>query len=186
MTTVLRMPAVEASDLFMREIIARDGSAFARYMTRPEYQRWIAARLNSEEDVKAFVRGAMLRQNGPRRRSFQLAAIAKSDGRVIGDGFILLAQDESAEVGWGVAPASWGKGLGTQIAKVLVALSIERLKAKRVWCKVMAPNSASFRVAAKAGLTHRRTLAAYEAGRGQKVDVHILSLDRDGYYEAPY
>lgn len=170
----------------MREIIARDMSAFARYMTRPEYQRWIAAKLTSEDDVRAFVRGAMLRQNGPRRRSFQLAAIHKPDGQVIGDGFILLAQGESAEIGWGVTPVLWGRGLGTQIARVLVALSVERLKAKRVWCKVMAPNTASFRVAAKAGLGHRRTLTGYEAGRGQTLDVHVLSLDRDGYFEAPY
>lgn len=186
MTTVLRMPAVEAPDLFVREIVARDAPALARYMIRPEYQRWLAARHSSEEEVKAFVRGAMLRQNGPRRRSFQLAAVAKHNGEVVGDGFILLSGDGSAEIGWGVAPPLWGRGLGTQIARIMTALAIERLKARRAWCKVMAPNVSSLRVARKAGLRQRRTIAAYETGRGQAVDVHLLSLDRKEYYEAPY
>jgi len=186
MTTVLRMPAVEAPDLFVREMIARDAPALARYMTRPDYQRWLAARLSSEDDVRAFVRGAMLRQNGPRRRSFQLAAVAKPNGEVVGDGFILLSSDGSAEIGWGIAPPLWGRGLGTQIARIMVALTIERLRARRAWCKVMAPNVASFRVARKVGLRQRRTIAAYETGRGQTVDVHLLSLDRKEYYEAAY
>jgi ribosomal-protein-alanine N-acetyltransferase len=185
MTTLLRMPIVESPHLFLREVIQRDSDAFA-YMARPDYQRWIAARLSDAREIRAFVRGAMLRQNSPQRRSFHLAAVGKHDGRVIGDGFILLARDGSAEVGWGVAPERWGRGLGGEIARVLVALAIERLGAKSAWCKVMAPNRASLRVAAKAGLLAQRTITAYEAGRGQAVDVHILALDRDAYYEASY
>jgi RimJ/RimL family protein N-acetyltransferase len=69
---------------------------------------------------------------------------------------------------------------------VLTALAVERLAGKEVWCKVMAPNRASLRVAEKAGLKLQRTVAAYEAGLRQSVDVHIFSLDRKDYYEAPY
>jgi ribosomal-protein-alanine N-acetyltransferase len=85
-----------------------------------------------------------------------------------------------------VAPQYWRQGLGTEIARAIVALAIERLGAEQVWCKVMTPNRASLRVAEKAGFTYSRTVAAYETGRGQHTDVKVFELTRPAYFEAPY
>ncbi|MGE0210450.1 MAG: GNAT family N-acetyltransferase [Parvibaculaceae bacterium] len=186
MVTLLHIPEIETPKLVVREIVEDDWAAFATYMTRPDYQQWIAARLPSAAKVRGFVRGALARQGWPQRKSFHLAAVTKTSGRVIGDGFILLAADRTAEIGWGVAPSRWGRGVGTDIARALVGLSIERLGVNKVWCKVMAPNAASLRVAEKAGLAHRRTFEGHPVGHSETVDVHVMALDAAGYYEAAY
>ena len=51
MTTITKLPAVETSSLVMREIELRDTPSFANFMTQEAYQRHIAARLSSEQEV---------------------------------------------------------------------------------------------------------------------------------------
>jgi RimJ/RimL family protein N-acetyltransferase len=91
-----------------------------------------------------------------------------------------------AEVGWGVAPSMWGKGYGTELARLLVGVAVERLGAKSVTCKVMAPNLASRRVAEKAGFTADGALAAFTTSDGRQVGVHLFKMTRGAYFEAPY
>lgn len=186
MPTLIRLPAVETPTLILREIESRDLRGFARYMTRGDYQRYIASRLRNEAEVRGFVSRCILQQRSFSRKVFHVAAESKRTAIAIGDGFVIMSAGRQAELGWGVAPQRWGKGLGTEIARALVALSIERLGAERVWCKVMAPNRSSLRVAEKAGFSRSRTVAAYETGQGQQVDVHVFELTRAGYFESPY
>jgi len=72
-----------------------------------------------------------------------LAAEEKHSREVVGDGFLIVHQDKSVEIGWGLHPALWRLGFGTEIGGALLALAVEKLKAKSVWCKIMKPNVAS-------------------------------------------
>lgn len=186
MPTLIRLPAVETRTLILREVEARDARGFARYMMRSDYQLFINHRLRSDGEVRAFVSRCLLEQRSQTRKVFHIAADTKTSGATVGDGFLILSAGQQAEIGWGVAPQHWRKGLGTEIAQALVALAIERLGAEQVWCKVMTPNRASLRVAEKAGLSCSRTIAAYETGRGQHVDVKVYEIARPAYFEAPY
>lgn len=186
MPTLIRLPAVETTALILREVEARDVRGFARYMMRPDYQLFIATRLASEAEIRGFVSRCLMQQRSLSRKLFHVAAESKRSGVVVGDGFVHLGAARQAEIGWGIAPQRWGQGLGTEVATALAALAIERLSVERVWCKVMAPNRASLRVAEKAGFSHHRTIAAYETGRGQQVDVEVFELTRAAYFEAPY
>jgi [ribosomal protein S5]-alanine N-acetyltransferase len=55
------------------------------------------------------------------------------------------------EVAYLLARASWGRGLGTEVARALVAYAFERLEVPRLICLVDPGNEASRRVAEKAG-----------------------------------
>jgi ribosomal-protein-alanine N-acetyltransferase len=186
MPTLIRLPAVDTRALILREVEHRDVRGFARYMIRPDYQLFIASRQRSEAEVRAFVSRCLIEQRSLTRKVFHVAAESKRSGATIGDGFLIMRAGQQAEIGWGVAPQHWRQGLGTEIARALAALAVERLGAEQVWCKVMTPNRASLRVAEKSGFTYSRTVAAYETGRGQHTDVKVFEMTRPAYFEAPY
>jgi RimJ/RimL family protein N-acetyltransferase len=186
MTTLTTLPSVETPQLLLREIEARDAVSFARFMTQPAYQKHISARLRNRTEVDAFVRRAVSRKGDGGRCSFHLAAEEKMSGEAIGDGFILLQRPGIAEIGWGVHPAMWAMGIGSEIGKALLGLSFERLDVARVWCKVMAGNVASLRLAKRIGLRHLKSHPDYPAGGGRFEPVEIFQLTAQQYYDAPY
>ena len=47
--------------------------------------------------------------------------VEKSSGEAVGDGFIIVQRKGLAEVGWGVHPAMWSMGLGSEIGRALLA-----------------------------------------------------------------
>ncbi|WP_119391487.1 GNAT family N-acetyltransferase [Taklimakanibacter lacteus] len=186
MTIVTILPAVETPSLLMREIEARDWKAFSHFMTQANYQRHIAMRLRNEEDVKNFVTRQVARQGDERRHIFHLAAEGKERSFAVGDGFIILGRGGLAEVGWGVAPDLWGRGFGTEIGRALVGLAFERVGAVRVWCKVMASNAASLRLARRIGLKHERSHPDYPAGQGRFEAVEFFAMTSEDYFDGAY
>jgi RimJ/RimL family protein N-acetyltransferase len=182
----MRLRPVETPLLYVREIVVQDTGDFARYMIRPDYRRHIAAQLGDVRAVQAFVMRALSHQQAKDRRAWFLAAELKGEGGAAADGFILKHRSGLHEIGWGVDPDLWGRGIASQLAPVLAAIAIERLGAEKVGCKVMSPNAASARVALKAGFQPDRTVPAGRPGGEAKVDVDYYLLTRQDYFEAPY
>jgi [ribosomal protein S5]-alanine N-acetyltransferase len=169
MRTLTWLPGVETPNLIVREIELRDWRSFSRFMLAPNYQRHIAMRLKDEHEVRAFVTRTVARQGDERRNVFHLAAEDKRSGEAIGDGFIIVQRKRLAEIG-----------------RALVGLAFERLAANRVWCKVMAPNMASSRLARRIGLKHLRSHANYSAGGGRLETVEVFALTATEYFESSY
>jgi RimJ/RimL family protein N-acetyltransferase len=59
------------------------------------------------------------------------------------------------EVGWRLDRAFWGRGLATEAAKASVAYGLEKVGLERIISIIQPENTASRRVAEKAGLTLR-------------------------------
>jgi ribosomal-protein-alanine N-acetyltransferase len=183
------LPEVETPSLLIREVRHSDWQAFAGYMSDPQYRRWLdlpRSRFADERGPKYLVASARTDQSNPHRRSYLLTAARKDSNEPVGDGFILMSRYRVAEVGWGVAPSMWGRGYGTELARLLAGMAVERLGAMTVTCKVMAPNLASRRVAEKAGYLADGTTAAFTTSDGRQVTVHLFKMTRDVYFEAPY
>jgi RimJ/RimL family protein N-acetyltransferase len=186
MKTLATLPAVETPQLILREVETGDIQSFSRFMLQPAYQRHIAMRLKSEAEVKAFVIRCVARQGEERRNIYHLAAEEKMSSEAIGDGFLILQRPGSIEIGWGVHPAMWAMGLGAEIGRALLGLAFERLRAERVWAKVMTSNKASLKLAAKIGLKHWQSHPDYPAGQGKLEPVEIFALTAQEYFELPY
>lgn len=186
MNTITRLPAVETASLLLREIEPRDAEAFCNYMMQDSYQRHIAMRLKSEAEVKAFVSRTVARQGDDRRNLFHLAAEEKSSGEAIGDGFLIMQRPNTVEIGWGLHPAMWRMGLGTEIGQALLGLAFERLKAQTVWCKVMGGNAASTRLARRIGLRHLKSHADYPTAHGKSGLVEFFAMSESDYYDQSY
>jgi RimJ/RimL family protein N-acetyltransferase len=186
MKTLTMLPAVESPHLVLREIELRDVKPFSGFMTQEPYQRHIALRLANDVEVRAFVTRSVARQGDERRNVFHLAAEEKSSGEAVGDGFIIVQRPHLLEIGWGVHPAMWAMGLGTEIGRALLGLAFERLKAQRVWCKAMTANEASGKIARRIGMRHVQSHSDYPAGGGKFAAVDIYALTTAEYFDLAY
>lgn len=186
MSIITILPAVETPQLILREIENRDARALSGFMTQEAYQRHIALRFADEAEVKSFVLRSIARQGDERRNVFHLAAEEKVSGEAVGDGFLIVQNSSLLEAGWGVHPAMWGMGLGTEIGRALLGLAFERLKAERVWCKVMKPNAASIRLAQRIGMRHVRSHPDYLANGGKAPAVEFYSISSVQYFDLAY
>ena len=186
MSTLTTLPSVETPNLVVCEMALHHAKAFAGFMVQPRYQRYTTLRLRNEAEVGAFVARTVARQGDDRRNVFHLAAEERSSGEAIGDGFMISQRDHAFEVGWGVHPAMWGMGFGTEIGSALLGLSFERLKAKRVWCKVMTANKASAKLASRIGMRHEKQVGGYAVGDGRIENVDIYVMTSEEYFNLPY
>ena len=186
MTTVKAMTALETPHLVLREIMGHDAEELAAFMTQPRYQKHIAHRLRDGAMVKDFVRRQLAAQADSRRHVFHLAAEEKFSGDVVGEGFIIQHGDGSHEIGWGVHPAMWSMGLGTEIGHALLGVAFERLSARRVWSKVMTANEASAKLARRIGMALVTSHDSYSLGNGQVGPVDIYALTAHDYFDLPY
>lgn len=186
MSTMTRLPAVETPSLVLREIELRDALSFGNFMTQESYQRHIAVRLASEQEVRAFVTRAVARQGDERRNVFHLAAEEKLSGEAIGDGFLIVQKSRTVEIGWGLHPAMWRMGLGTEIGAALIGLAFDRLKAETVWCKVMGGNEASARLARRIGMLHLKSHSHYPTTPGQTGLVEFFAMSETDYFDLSY
>jgi RimJ/RimL family protein N-acetyltransferase len=153
------MVEIEKKRLLLRGWGEEDVEPYARMCADPEVMRFIGdgSTLNREqsgEQVSRFVRHW-------EEQGFGLWALEeKESGTFIG--FAGLAHQEDwtedrhkTEVGWRLDRAFWGRGLATEAAKASVTYGLETLGLERIISIIQPENTASRRVAEKAGLTSR-------------------------------
>lgn len=186
MTSLLALPVVETPTLLLRELQGADVKDLAAFLTQPRYQRHIAHRLRDEMAVADFVRRQVAVQGDRRRQVYHLAAEEKLSGDVVGEGFIIAHGGMDHELGWGVHPAMWSMGLGTEIGRALIGLGFERLKARTLWSKVMVENGASATVARRIGMRHAQSHRDYPVGQGRLGAVDIYRISASEYFDQPY
>jgi RimJ/RimL family protein N-acetyltransferase len=185
MTTLLKLPLLETRHLLVRELEPRDADDFTTYMTRADYQRHIAMRLSSPQAIRSHVLKAVSRQSMKVRNAYAFAGELKQNGRVVSDGF-LLCHGRLSEIGWGVNPDFWRRGLGTELGRALIAQAFERLECERVWCKVMGGNTASRSLAARIGLKSIKSHPDFPVGGGRVRSVEFFAMTAREYFEAAY
>lgn len=186
MTKLKSFISIETQHLVLREIEREDVEQLASFMTQPRYQRHIAHRLRDGAMVKDFVARQIASRGDSRRHIYHLAAEEKLSGDVVGEGFIIAHPDGSHELGWGVHPAMWSMGLGTEIGQALLGLGFERLRARRIWSKVMVANAASGKLAQRIGMALISSHPDYPIGQGRVGPVDIFGLSQADYYDLPY
>ena len=186
MLTVSVLKSLETPSLVVREMRKADASELACFMTQSRYQRFISHRLKDEAAVREFLLRQVAIQGDFRRHIFHLAAEERFSGEVVGDGFLIVHPDKAVEIGWGLHPALWRAGLGTEIGSALLAMAFERLSAERVWCKVMKPNIASARLAAHIGMTCFDSRTDFPVGHGRLEAVDFFELTVHTYHVRTY
>lgn len=79
--------------------------------------------------------------------------------------------DGTGELGLFLAESVWGRGIGTEAARVITDYAFDERRLHRVTARVMAPNEASKRIWEKLGYRHEATLREADFVDGAFVDV---------------
>jgi [ribosomal protein S5]-alanine N-acetyltransferase len=184
--TLTTLPVLETPHMFVRELLAADAADLATYMTQVRYQKYVAYRLRNAVEVEAFVRRHVSRQSESRRSVFHLAAVEKLTEETIGDGFLIDHGDNTMEIGWGLHPALWRMGFGTEIGRALLCQAFEHMKVNQVWCKVMRPNTASRQLALRLGMKTWRSAERIEVAKSRLEDIDYFAISASAYFDQPY
>lgn len=131
---------------------------------------------------------------GPRERAFMEQALAedlasptpevynlwpvyeRDSGQVVGHCGLLDKEIDGVteiELTYVIAPAFWGRGYATEIARALVDYAAHTLKLPRLIALIDPANTASAAVARKVGMTHERDVTRPS---GKTLQLYALSL----------
>ena len=105
-------------------------------------------------------------------------AICDGEGPIGGIGINTERGDSpgSAELGYLVGKAFWGRGIATAAAKAVTTYGFETLGLNRIFAKVKTSNAASARVLEKAGLGRERS-----DGLEVSADYLLYAVERDDW-----
>ena len=100
-------------------------------------------------------------------------------GRAVG-GIALMPNDDiqrcSAEIGYWLGRAFWGRGIVTDAVRAVACYGLERLALTRVYALPFARNAASRRVLAKAGFVEEGVLRKAAIKDGEVIDLVMCAL----------
>ena len=151
------MTEIETRRLLLRQWREGDLDAYARICADPEVMRYLPATLGREESAEQM---AWFEQHWEERGFGLWALEGKESGTCVGFAGLSYQEDwpegeHKTEVGWRLDRAFWGRGLATEAAKASVTYGLETLGLERIISIIQPENTASRRVAEKAGLTPR-------------------------------
>ena len=144
------MLEIDLGCAMLRELTLSDAPSLARHAN--DRRIWLQLRdvfphPYQEEDAREFIERIRL-QNQP--TAFALAV----DGRAVGVIGLILQHDInrlSAEIGYWIGTAHWGKGIATAAVTALTKWSRDELKMVRLFATPFADNAASCCVLEKSG-----------------------------------
>jgi len=135
---------------------------WARRLDSCRYQAWGP---NTEAETQAYVREAARLWHQLPQTSYPHAVLAGLPGlpgssgpAVIGVGDLHLRGSGQGEIGYGIHPRAWGRGLATAVARELLRIAFEEQGLHRVYATCDPRNVASARVLTKIGMTHEGRL----------------------------
>jgi len=150
---------IETERLRLRPLRPDDLEALADVYLDPRVMRWIGA--HTREGVEHDL---VLQAEHQAAHGWSFWAVEeRATGRMIGDCGLqpLEHRGPEVELGYDLHPDTWGRGLGTEAARAVMAQAFGPLGVDRVVAVVKPDHVASQRVLEKAGLTRAGTRQAY-------------------------
>ncbi len=145
----------------------------------PETQRWTTVPAGYGE---AYARTFISTREESRRsgESLDLAVVDDGDGRVLGSVGVVSFDfaHRRGELGYWMAPEERGRSVATRAVRLLSELAFERLALARLTIYAATGNTASQRVAERAGFTREGVLRSFLSAGGGRDDAVIFGLVR--------
>ena len=158
MKPVSPIPVLETERLRLRPFTFEDEAAVFALASDPEIARFVRFEAHrTPADTRAFLELAF--EHYKRGDPFALAILRRPDDRVIGScGFVSQAPERhTAEIGYWLGQAYWGKGYAVEAARALMRFGFEQMHLERVEAKCFLENRAGQRVIEKLGMKYEGT-----------------------------
>jgi RimJ/RimL family protein N-acetyltransferase len=166
-------PPLRSDRLLLEAYVPADEDDFVALFMDARVSRWMGNGPWPEADYRATF--ARIFTHAYQSENFEVWAV-RQDGRLVGHAEIKPAKVvEGHELVYGLVPEVWGRGLGTELAKAVVAYGFETLNLEQVYATVAEPNVASLAALHKLGFRHVRDIAEDDG-----TITHLLSCGRAG------
>ncbi|WP_456273312.1 GNAT family N-acetyltransferase [Bacillus sp. AK031] len=146
--------------IYLREFIESDWVGVHNYASQDIVSKYQVWEPNSKEDSKEFVNQILIDKSKSPRTRYVYAIILKETDEMIGAGEsnVRDSLNKSGDVAYIINPKYWGKGLATDVAKILIRFGFEDLNLHRIFAYCNPENLGSKKVLEKAGLTQEGRL----------------------------
>lgn len=178
-------PILETERLWLRELSLDDAPVMFELDSDPEVVRYLGrAPLASVDESRQRIAERMLEdyaRHGFGRWAMLLKAASPSgpDGNEPGGAFVGVAglkwlpELNEVDIGYGLLPRYWGRGLATEAARAALEYGFRSLGLSRIIGLVDAPHRASIRVLEKCGLVYEQVVEY----RGQEVLQYAIAAN---------
>ncbi|WP_391203533.1 GNAT family N-acetyltransferase [Psychrobacillus sp. L4] len=141
--------------VFLREMDEKDWIDVHVYASQEmvcQYQPWGP---NTKTESMDFVKQVLRDAKKEDRTRFVFAIIEKETERMIGAGEFNIRdnRNKTGEIGYIINPDFWGKGVATEVAKLLIGFGFKQFQLHRIYATCDPRNIASFKVLEKVGMT---------------------------------
>jgi len=140
--------------LHLRELIEADADLANVYESDPDTMRYLPHPVRTLEESRAHVAKAIASAAETPRTVFDFGVVIRETGRYIGRaGFRYTAGEREAAAIWYILdPASRGHGYAVEAVRRVLAFAFEDLGIRRAYADIDPRNTASKKVAARAGM----------------------------------
>jgi len=168
----------ETARLRLRRFRGTDLDLFQAYRCDPavsRYQGWSAM---DDAGAAAFIDAMATARFGVPGEWFQIAVAEKDADELIGDIGVCIRDDgtRTAEIGFSIAPAAQGRGIGTEAVIAILALLFDARDIERVEGITDARNVPSIRLLERIGMRLIRDQDAVY--KGEMCMEHVYAIER--------
>jgi ribosomal-protein-alanine N-acetyltransferase len=169
------LPESDHPDVALRPVTADDLPVWLALLHRPEVYEHTSWNHPSAEDIAHNVWSDAMRSDPAHR--MRLAIARRDSGRLVGTiGFPMVTPlHRSVEIAYELSPEFWGRGIATQLCRLLVAWVHEHANVLRVQAAALQSNARSLRVLERAGFEREGLLRSYRLVRGTPSDFFMYS-----------
>lgn len=166
------LPELPHAIYALRQIQQKDLSDWFNYLTREEVRTQSSWQLQSALDLQEFLPTKLGQLN---TNQFKFAIVEKTSDTLIGSiGFHSLSvAHKSAEIGYDLSPAYWGKGLATLACQTMTSWAHTELKLIRIQGCVLDSNLKSQQVLERSDFQREGLLRQFRVVQGVSRDYWV-------------
>ena len=180
---MLNLKNIESKHLILRAFKELDIEKVHGYASDSEVTKYVPFGPNTLKESEEFVKMCIEYQYQKERVDFELAVICKSNNELIGVCGIHISDKTNREgwIGYVFNRIYWGKGYGTEVAKILLSFGFNQLNLHRVYATCHPDNIGSQRILEKNGMKREGHLRENIYVRGQWRDSLLYAILEDEY-----
>jgi RimJ/RimL family protein N-acetyltransferase len=148
------MVVINSAIIALRTIELNDAKSILYYRSKPEIYRYQSWKPSTLQEVRDFITTRIVQEPNINDSWFQLAIIEKATNQLIGDvGLHFFAdQTDQVEIGITLRKENQGKGLATEVLRLVFDYVFITLKKHRIIASVDPQNIASIRLLKRIGM----------------------------------
>lgn len=167
--------------VYLRNFTSADWKAVHKYAADPVVVQYFSWGPNTPEETLNFVSAAAISGERQPRQRYDLAIIHREDETLIGGCGLYIQANRSfeAEIGYCLQRPYWGRGIGTEVALLLVNFAFSKLNLHRVFATCDPHNVASIRILEKVGLKREGLMRGHMQRGGKWADSYLYAILKD-------